>query len=124
LQGVDVLELVDVKVPEPPALDLGEGAVVADLARHQGEEVVEVDEAAGPLRLLVGAVSRRHRRRSRPRSPPGARGGRLVVVRRHEAGMGPADLGGCLGRRQGPRPSRRQLPEVGQEVLGLGQQLW
>ena len=56
LDRVDVLELVDEQVPEPPPLSGGERPVVLDRLGQPEQQVVEVDQAALALLGLVAAV--------------------------------------------------------------------
>src|SRR5207248_6437867 len=53
LHGVDILELVDEQVAEPPALAGGKGVVGLERSGAQQQEVVEVDDTAPALVLLV-----------------------------------------------------------------------
>ena len=78
LQWVDVLELVDEEMSEPPPLHGGEVTVVAHRACALDEHVVEVDQPAFALQPLVALVDRRHDRRCQRRPAAGfvARGPR------------------------------------------------
>jgi len=56
LQGVEVLELVDVDVTEAPPLCSRELGIPLEGVGAVSEEVIEVDEAPSPLLVLVAVV--------------------------------------------------------------------
>ena len=58
LERVHVLELVDEQVPEAPPLRVGERPVLVHGRRAVGQQVVEVDDPALPLLVLVLPVER------------------------------------------------------------------
>ena len=98
LERVHVLELVDEEVAEPPALRGRERLVLLEGPGDEGEQVVEVDQAAAALAVLVGGVDLGDHARARSAGLRPARAhGVDVVVRGDHAGLGPLDLGGQLG---------------------------
>jgi hypothetical protein len=92
LRGVDVLELVDEQVAEAPPLTGRELAIGFERLRAHEEEIVEVDETAPALLVLVSLEDRRD----------GCRGQRwratevcrlpLVLIGTDHASLGPLDL--------------------------------
>ena len=113
------------QVAESPPLHLGEAAVVARCSRAtQRQQVVEVDQPAGPLGLLVGEVGGRHCRRPaagrRPAAPRPLRSWSGATRRAWAQPISAARFGRAraAGRRGGPaRAGRRR------RLLGLGEQL-
>ncbi len=110
--GRDVLVLVDDEVPVLAADGLGDVLAVLQHAAQQGEHVLEVDDAAGVLRGLVGREQARHGRVvvAGRGGPVGRRRGADVVVGRDEAHLGPLDLGGEVADREpvDPQPEGRR----------------
>jgi hypothetical protein len=93
LERVDVLELVDEHVLEPPALRLRELLVLEQVTATQTEEIVEVDEAPVPLLVLVALEDRSHLLLWEWCPAVQALGLGEVVVGAQRAGLGPLDLG-------------------------------
>ena len=96
LQRVHVLELVDEEVAEPPALRRREGLVLLERPGDQREQVVEVDEAAATLAVLVAGVDVGDQLGPQDGLAPRLAHRGHVVVGRDHAGLGPLDLGGQL----------------------------
>ena len=72
MRGVDVLELVDEHMAEPPALGSSELRIAVEGGAAQEQQVVEVDHPAAPLLLLVGGVDvADNARRQRGTAPVG-----------------------------------------------------
>ena len=90
LERVDVLELVDEQVAEPPALDLGEGRILVQLARALGQQVVEVEHPAVALLDHVGGGQLGHHLGGHRRPPAVAAGLVGVVLGRRPDGRGPS----------------------------------
>ena len=114
LDRVDVLELVDERLAETPALRRAEHRVVAQRGRPRLEQVVEVDEPA--FRLPAAVVGERlgHDGRVDPTEPIGPLGGRGELVGAEATSTGPCELGSQVvprrrgearaGARRGPAP--------------------
>ena len=108
LRGRDVLELVDVEMPEAEALACGEVGIVLEGVGAPPEHVVEVDELLGALGLLVARVDvgdLARRAGEWTLRPLGGFGVRLGAER---ACLGPFDLGGELTDRDGGRRALAQ----------------
>jgi hypothetical protein len=122
LERVDVLELVDEEVAEPPVSGGRVLGVGGQVPRRQAEEVVEVDEA--PLALPVGEVLPDPGDLVGFQGWPTARrrGCGCVVVRFERACRGPLDLCEHVERECGvaapPRDEPCQESELAVEELG------
>jgi hypothetical protein len=110
LERVDILVLVYEQVAEPPALGGRERRVGGDGIGGQGEEVVEVDQAAAALVGLVAAVPLGDALEVDGHPAVGLRGGDGVAVRGDESGARPLDLRGEV-RRRDPRRAAEDPPE-------------
>ena len=122
LRGVDVLELVDEQVPEPPPLGGRELGVGRQRVGAQEEQVVEVDQAPAPLLGPVPLVQVGHGRPGDRRPAAGEFGRGLVVAGPDETGLGPLDLGrqvgGLDGGRTVPGQERPEQPQLAVEQGG------
>jgi hypothetical protein len=119
LGRVQVLRLVDEEVAVPPPAGLGERGVVGQEQRREGDEVVDIEDPALLLRLLVPAPRCDHRcdvdvaPRRRPVGEP------LVGSRVEQRRLGPLDLGAELagadvvGTRCPQRVTQQGLPVAG-----------
>ncbi len=94
LERVDVLVLVDEQVAEAPVLGGGDGGVALDPLGAALEQVIEVDDAAAPLVVLVALVPVGDALGVDGRRSAGALHGVRVAPRRHHASTRPLDLGG------------------------------
>ena len=92
----DVLELVDEQMAEPPALRRLELLVVFERVGAPPDQIVEVDETAAPLLVLVALVDRGDLGRGSGGLPARLGGGGLVGLGTDEASLGPLDLAGEL----------------------------
>jgi hypothetical protein len=122
LQRVDVLELVDVEVPEPPPLGVAERLVGAQRPDALLEQVVEVDEALVGLEVLVVAVDAGDRGRRQGRVAAEALGPVGVRLGRDAPGLGPLDLGDdveYVGAAPVAGEQWRDRPELAVQQLGL-----
>ena len=97
LQWVDVLELVDEEMSEPPPLRGREVTVVAHRTCALDEHVVEVDQPAFALQPLVALVDRRHDRRCQRRAAAGFVARARVRTGVDHARLRPFDLGRDIG---------------------------
>ena len=102
-----------------PALGGGERVVCFQGEGAELEEIVEIDEPAPTLLLLVALVQRGHDRERQRRLAPGCDGLGLVVGGADESGFGPLDLGGHVGgldaRAAVPGEQRRQQAHLAVE---------
>ena len=92
LRAADVLELVDEEMTEPPPLGGRELGVGLERLRREPDQIVEVDEAALALLLLVPAVHVGDAFERELRAAPGARGGLGVGGRTGQPRLRPLDL--------------------------------
>ena len=92
LQRVDVLELVDVEVPEPPSLGVAEGSVATEGPGAMVEQVIEVDHSLLGLEVLVLAVDPADGRGSHRRGASECLGPTGVRLGWDAPGLGPLDL--------------------------------
>src|SRR5207253_10107524 len=116
LSRVDVLELVDEKVPVAPARGGGELGVALQGVGQAPQEVVEVEEAPAGLFLLVALVIGGDLARWPGRGPAGGDHYGLVAGRVDQAGLGPLDLAGHVG---GVGGGRRTAAQHGREEADL-----
>jgi hypothetical protein len=119
LQRVDVLELVDEQVAEPPALGLGEARVGPERLGAALEQIVEVDQPAGALGRFVTGEDLFHQTGvdRRPPAPALERG--AVAVGADGTGSGPIDLhldpGQGRAIEAGPTDPAQHAAPVGQQ---------
>ncbi len=127
LERVDVLELVDVEVPEAPPLGIGEQlgppAVAGEGTPAAIEQVVEVDHSPLGLEVLVVLEDSGQDRGRQRWVPAGLLGCSGVSLGSHPSGLGPFDLsdhvagvGGALVAGQ----ERGDHAELAVEQLRLG----
>ena len=113
LQRVDVLELVDEEMPEPPALGGGEPGVPLQRAGAGREQIVEVDDVAPGLGLFVFGEPGGDPGRGPTGSPARGACRFLVAVGADHARPGPGDLVAQVGELGSGRVAGHLLPEEG-----------
>ena len=126
LHRVDVLELVDEQVAEAPARRGGELRVVVQRCAGHPQQVVEVDEAAALLLVLVALEQRGERVGGDRRLAPGAR--RLVFVAGRASRRAPSptrsrsamSMACTAGPRRRPPISGAMIRTLRSRICGLG----
>ena len=122
LEGVHVLELVDVEVPEAPPLGIGESTISGQGVTALVQQVVEVDQVTVGLLLFVLAVDPGHGGGGQRWRPAGRLGRRGVGLGPDATGLGPFDLSHHVERSGGPVVARKERPDhshLAVEQLGL-----
>ena len=115
LEPVDVLVLVDDEVPVLAADGTGDLLVLAQDADHEEQDVLEVDDAALGLDLLVGGDEPGHGGGVEPGRglPTTGGGGRGIRLGREERDLRPLDLGGEVAHGRPVEPQAQARPGLG-----------
>ena len=115
LEPVDVLVLVDDEVPVLAAHRPGDLVVLAQDADHEQQDVLEVDDAALGLDLLVGGDEARHGGGVEPGGRLAALGGggRGIRLGGEQRDLRPLDLGGEVADGGAVEPQPQAAPGLG-----------